>query len=323
MTSNLGEAVKSATGPLPNPDAGHGRSSGGSAGTAASAAWLFLAPALSVMAVFFFLPVGAAFLMSFTDLDLYALADPTTVRFVGLRNYTEILTSATFWQALSNTAYFVAVGAPLSIAASLGTALMLHSKAVWLKPLFRLGFFLPVVTTLVAVAVVWRYVYHPGYGLLNQALGALGVPAIDWLGNPAWAMPALILLAVWKNFGYNMLIFLAGLGAIPEELYEAARLDGATKAQEFWYVTLPQLAPTTAFITLMTVIGYCQFFAEPYVMTNGGGPLDRTLSVVLLMYREGFKFWHMGYATALAFLLAAMIFGLSLIQSKLNQWREG
>ena len=287
-----------------------------------SAAWLFLSPALAVLAVFFFLPVGAAFLMSFTDLDLYALGDPTSVRFVGLANYLEILRSGSFWQALGNTAYFVAVGAPLSIAASLATALMLHSKAVWLRPLFRLGFFLPVVTTLVAVAVVWRYLYHPGYGLLNQALGLVGLGAVDWLGSPAWAMPALILLAVWKNFGYNMLIFLAGLGGIPEELYEAARLDGATRWQEIWHVTLPQLAPTTTFITLMTVIGYGQFFAEPYVMTNGG-PLDRTLSVVLLMYREGFRFWHMGYATALAFLLFAMIFGLTLIQMRLRRLREG
>ncbi len=291
-------------------------------GQTASAAWLFLAPALAVLAVFFFLPVGAAFLMSFTDLDLYALGDPSTVRFVGFANYLEILRSATFWQALGNTAYFVAVGAPLSILASLTTALMLHSKVVWLRPLFRLGFFLPVVTTLVAVAVVWRYVYHPAYGLLNQALGWLGIGAVDWLGSPTWAMPALILLAVWKNFGYNMLIFLAGLGTIPDELYEAARLDGATKWQEIWHVTLPQLAPTTTFITLMTVIGYGQFFAEPYVMTSGG-PLDRTLSVVLLMYREGFRFWHMGYATALAFLLFAMIFALTLVQMRLRRHREG
>jgi multiple sugar transport system permease protein len=283
--------------------------------------WIFLAPALATLGVFFALPVLAALVMSFTDLDLYALADPSSVRFVGFGNYLAILNSGVFWQALRNTAYFVALGAPLSIAVSLGAALMLHSKAIWARPLFRLGFFLPVVTTMVAVAVVWRYVYHPTYGLLNQALGALHVPAIDWLGSPTWAMPALILMAVWKNFGYNMLIFLAGLGAIPDELYEAARLDGATRRQEFFYVTLPQLVPTTTFVTLMTVIGYGQFFAEPFIMTHGG-PLDQTLSVVLLMYREGFRFWRMGYATALAFTLFAIIFAITLVQQRLSKERE-
>lgn len=287
----------------------------------AATAWLFLAPALAVLAVFFFLPVAAAFLMSFTDLDLYALGDPSTVRLVGLGNYLAILQDAAFWQALSNTATFVIIGAPLSIAVSLGTALMLNSRVVWLRPLFRLGFFLPVVTTLVAVAVVWKYVYHPGYGLLNQALAWFGVTPIDWLGSPSWAMPALILLAVWKNFGYNMLIFLAGLGAIPGELYEAARIDGATKWQEFQAITLPQLWPTTTFVTLMTIIGYGQFFAEPFIMTNGG-PLDRTLSVVLLMYREGFRFWKMGYAAALAFLLFAIIFSVAYFQGRLQKSQE-
>lgn len=284
-------------------------------------AWLFLTPALAVLAVFFFLPVAAAFLMSFTDLDLYALGDPSSVRFVGFGNYWAIVHDAAFWQALGNTAYFVAVGAPLSIAVSLGTALMLNSRVIWLRPLFRLGFFLPVVTTLVAVAVVWKYVYHPGYGLLNQGLAWLGIAPVDWLGSPTWAMPALILLAVWKNFGYNMLIFLAGLGAIPGELYEAARIDGASKWQEFTAITLPQLWPTTTFIMLMTVIGYGQFFAEPFIMTNGG-PLDRTLSVVLLMYREGFRFWKMGYAAALAFLLFAMIFVVAYVQGRLQKSRE-
>ena len=139
--------------------------------------------------------------------------------------------------------------------------------------LFRTVFFLPVVTTLVAVAVVWRYLYHPRFGLLNQLLGAVGIGPIDWLGDPRWAMPAIILLAVWKNFGFNMVIFLAGLQTIPERLYEAARLDGAARWQQLRHVTLPMLAPTFVFVGVMTMIGYLQLFAEPYVMTQGG-PAD-------------------------------------------------
>jgi multiple sugar transport system permease protein len=283
--------------------------------------YLFLGPALALLLVFFVLPLAAALLMSFTDFDIYAIGDPDSMRWVGLSNYATLIRSAAFWQALKNTTYFVVAAVPLSIATSLAAALALDSKAVFLKPLFRLGFFAPVVTTLVAVAVVWRYVYHPTYGLLNWALGALGIPAVDWLNHPHFAMPALVLLAVWKNFGYNMMIFLAALQGIPPDLSEAARLDGASFWQELWNITLPQLWPTTTFVTLMTLIGYFQFFAEPYVMTEGG-PLDRTVSVVLLMYREGFRFWKMGYAAAVAFALFAIVLAVSLAAMRLQRRAE-
>ena len=283
--------------------------------------WLFLGPALALLLVFFVLPLGAALLMSFTDFDIYAIGDPDQMRWVGLANYGTLIRSAAFWQALKNTTYFVVAAVPLSIATSLTAALALNSKAVFLRPLFRLGFFAPVVTTLVAVAVVWRYVYHPSYGLLNWALGALGVSPVDWLNHPLFAMPALVLLAVWKNFGYNMMIFLAALQSIPPDLSEAARLDGASFWQELWSITLPQLWPTTTFVTLMTLIGYFQFFAEPYVMTEGG-PLDRTVSVVLLMYREGFRFWKMGYAAAIAFALFAIVLTVSLVAMRIQRRAE-
>jgi multiple sugar transport system permease protein len=170
-----------------------------------------------------------------------------------------------------------------------------------------------VVTTLVAVAVVWRYLYHPRLGLLNHVLARLGVDPIDWLGDPAWAMPAIIILAVWKNFGFNMVVFLAGLQSIPARLYEAARLDGAGVWQEFRSVTLPLLRPTLVFVTVITGIGYFQLFAEPYVMTQGG-PSGATLSVALLMYEEGFRWWNMGYGAAVAFVLFAVILALTLLQ---------
>jgi multiple sugar transport system permease protein len=206
---------------------------------------------------------------------------------------------------------------PLTIALSLGAALLLSSRRVRFQGLFRTLFFLPVVTTLVAVAVVWRYVYHPRFGLLNQGLGALGLGPIDWLGDPHWAMPAIIVMAAWKNFGFHMIVLIAALQSIPDNLYEAARLDGASELQQLRHVTLPMLAPTLLFVTVITVIGYFQLFAEPYVMTQGG-PANRTLSIVLLMYEQGFRWWNMGYAAAVAFVLFVIILGLTLLQRRLR-----
>src|SRR5918996_3215651 len=184
----------------------------------------FIAPALLVILIFFFLPVAAAFLLSLTDFDIYALGDLSTLRFIGLSNYLRLLQDPLFWVALKNTLYFVLVGGPLSIGLSLGAALLINNKRVRFKGFFRTILLLPVITTLVAVALVWRYLYHPHFGLLNYGLGLVGIDPIDWLGDPRWAMPAIILMAVWKNFGFNMIIFLASLQNIPEPLYEAARI---------------------------------------------------------------------------------------------------
>jgi multiple sugar transport system permease protein len=167
------------------------------------------------------------------------------------------------------------------------------------------------------VAIVWRFIYHPRFGLLNFFLSYFGVDMIDWLGDPHWAMPAIIILAVWKNFGYNMIIFIAGLQNIPDSLYEAASIDGAGAWQRFTKITLPMLAPTTIFITIITMIGYFQLFAEPYVMTQGG-PLNSTLSIVLLMYQQGFRWWNMGYSAAIAFVLFVCILVATLVQTRLQ-----
>ena len=277
---------------------------------------LFAAPALLAIGVFFFVPVVAAAILSFTDFDIYAVASWSNLRFVWLDNYSRLLRDSLFWTSLRNTFYFVVVGGPLTIALSLAAALLVDARVARFKAFFRTVFFLPVVTTLVAVAVVWRYLYHPRYGLLNQALGWFGVPGIDWLGDPAWAMPAIILMAAWKNFGFQTLVFLAALQAIPERLYEAARLDGATGWEQFRHVTLPLLAPTFVFVTVITAIGYFQLFAEPYVMTQGG-PADSTRSVVLLMYEQGFRWWNMGTAAAIAFVLFAIIGAMTALQRRI------
>ena len=285
---------------------------------AGRAGWLFIAPAIVLIGVFFFLPVAASLLLSITDFDLYSVANPANVRIVGARNYVDLMHNPTFWLALKNTFYFALVGGPLTVATSLGAALLLNAKVVRFKTFFRTIYFLPFVTTLVAVAIVWRYLYHPQYGFLNYALGAVGIHPIDWLGDPRWAMPAIILLAVWKNFGYNMLIFIAGLQAVPEDLYEAAALDGAGAVRQFWHVTLPNLAPTFVFVGVVTMIGYFQLFAEPYVMTTGG-PLGATTSLVLFMYQEGFRWWRLGVAAAIAFLLFLIILVWTGLQLRLER----
>jgi len=285
-------------------------------------AWWFVAPALIVIGVFFVLPVLAALLISFTDFDLYALADLRNLRFVHVRNYVRLLETPLFWQALGNTLYFVVVGVPLSIAASLAAALLVDSPLARFRSFFRTALFTPVVTTLVAVAVIWRYLLSTRYCVINFVLGQLGIGPIDWLGDPHWAMPAIILFAVWKSFGYNMVILLAGLQSIPRELYEAARVDGASALQRFGQVTLPMLAPILAMVSILTIAGYFQLFAEPYVMTQGG-PLQSTVSVLYFMYEEGFKWWNLGSASAVAFVLFLLIFGLTALQLRVSRRAVG
>jgi multiple sugar transport system permease protein len=280
------------------------------------AAWGFLSPALGLIGTFFVVPIVIGLLLSFTDFDIYAIGDPATVRMIGIENYQRILTDREFGNAFRNTMTFVLLGGPLSVLVSLGVALLVNDKLARWKGLFRMVFFTPVVTTLVGVAIVWRYLYHPRYGLIDQGLASLGVPPVDWLGDPRWAMPAIILFAVWKTFGYNMLILVAGLQAIPEELHEAARIDGAGAWARFVNVTLPSLAPTFLFVSVITMISQFQLFAEPYVMTQGG-PLRSTVSLILLMYEQGFRWWRMGYAAAIAFVLLALVLVGTWIQLKL------
>jgi multiple sugar transport system permease protein len=304
--------------------------------------YLFLFPALAILGVFLFLPILASFLISLTDWNIYALSDWKQITVTGLSNYRALmwevhqselasisswwgylafwtyLGDPVFWRSLFNTFAFVAFGVPLSIATSLTAALGLNQAFLRGKGIFRVGYFMPVVTTMVAVAVVWRWLYNPRLGLINYLLERIGVPGQEWLSSPRLALPALILMAVWKNFGYNMIIFVAGLQAIPQMYYEAAKMDGASGRQRFRHVTLPLLSPTLYFVSIMTVIGYFQFFAEPYVMT-GGGPMGSTMSIVLYMYNHGFKFYNLGYASAIAFILFAFISLFTLGQSRLSR----
>jgi len=283
-----------------------------------SAGWWLSLPALLLISVFFLLPVVAGLLLSFTDFDLYALADGANLRIIGFDNYRTLLDTPIFWQALGNTAEFVVLGVPLSLCASLGAALLLDSRLARFKPLLRTALFAPVVTTLVAVALVWRYLLHTRYGIFNDLLAHVGLGPVDWLGDAHWSMPSIVLLAVWKNFGYNMIILLAALQAIPEDLHEAARVEGAGAWTRLRHVTLPMLAPTLALVAIVTVSGYFQLFAEPYVMTQGG-PLQSTVSVLYYMFEQGFSWWKLGYASSVAFVLFALVLLFTALQLRLTR----
>jgi multiple sugar transport system permease protein len=269
------------------------------------AVWLFLTPALSLLAVFWFVPIVATIVLSLSDFDIYGIASLRNVRLVGPRNYLRLAQDPGFRLALRNTLYFAFVAGPLSVGVSLAAALLVNARLVRHRGLFQAVFLVPFVTTLAASAIVWRYLYQPRHGLVNYVLAQVGIGPIDWLGDPRWAMPSLILVAVWKSFGYGMLIFLAALQTIPRELYEAATLDGAKPWTRFIHITLPTLGPTLVLVALVAVIGFLQLFTEPYVMTQGG-PLRSTTSLVFMMYEEGFRWWRMGNAAAVAGALLAM-----------------
>lgn len=279
---------------------------------------LFLAPAMILMFIFLILPIFASLYISLTDFNIYSLMDWSQAEFVGLANYTKLFNDEIFWQSLKNTLYFAGVGVPLAIIFALGFAVLMNKKEVKGKEFFRAGFYLPSITNTVAVAVIWGFILNPNYGFLNWILSIFGLEPINWLGSTTWAMPSIIIFVVWKGLGHNIILFLAGLQNIPIHLYEAARIDGATKWQMFKNITLPMLKPTTFFVTVMTVIGYLQLFAEPYMLTEGG-PLDSTLSVVLYMYRNGFKHFELGYASAIGYVLFLLIFVVTLIQMKFRK----
>ncbi len=283
---------------------------------------LFLLPAVLVLAVFLFIPIVASFIASMTNWNMYGVNDWSKIVFVGVENYSGLFRDPVFLAGLRNTLVFAFIGVPVSVTLSLAMALALNAQLLRAKAFFRVAYFIPVITTMVAVAMIWRWLYNPEFGLFNLALGWLGLPAQGWLSNRWLALPSLILMAVWKGFGYNTIIFVAALQSIPDSLYESISIDGADTRQEFWYITLPMLRSTAFFIIIMTTIGYLQFFAEPYIMT-GGGPLNSTMSVVLYMYQQGFKFYNLGYASAMAYILFGIIFAFTALQFRVQKKLEG
>ncbi len=279
------------------------------------AAWILAIPFTLLFAAFTVWPVAQSLFMSFTDTKQKDLRTPFAVNFIGIDNYARALSDPVFQKAAANTAYFVLVGVPLTLAVALLAAVALDKGITRFRAIFRLGFYTPVITSIVAVAVVWRFILQPDSGLLNTVLSWFGIVGPNWLGDVQWSMPSLILMAVWRNFGTGMIIFLAGLQAVPYSLQEAAAIDGASAWQRFWHITFPLLRPTLLFVSVTTAIGYLQFFEEPFVMTQGG-PLNSTISLSMYTYNQ-FGYGNYGLATAMSYLIFVVIAVVTALQFRL------
>lgn len=259
-------------------------------------AWLFLAPALILLGIFLLFPIVYLFYLSFTTGSFTAVG----VRWVGLRNYLRLVLNPDFWQVLGNTLYFTLATLIPSLVMPLGMSVLLNRSFV-LRGLLRTAFFIPSITSLVAAGLGFRWLFQTE-GPVNEFLSFLGFEAIPWLGSTTWAMPVIILLSIWKQIGFNMVVFLAGLQAIPQSRYEAAELDGANSWAKFWHITLPGLRPTLVFTTVTTAIFTLRSFEQVYVIT-GGGPLNSTNLLVYYIYEEAFALFDFGYAAAAASVL--------------------
>ncbi|MFQ5595338.1 MAG: carbohydrate ABC transporter permease [Anaerolineae bacterium] len=272
---------------------------------------LYLTPTLVVATVFVLVPIGLSLYLSFWRWPLIGPGRAV----VGLANYGRLLQSPEFWNALRVTSLYTLGVVPLSTAASLALALLVDRPLRGLS-VYRTAFFMPVVTSTVAVAIVWKWIYNPQAGLLNGLLRAVHLPPPGWLTDPQWALPALIIMAVWKYAGYYMVMFLAGLQAIPREYAEAARIDGAGRLARFRHVTWPLLRPTTALVVITSTIFAFQVFGPVYVMT-GGGPVRSTSVIVYHLYERAFGFQELGYASAMGWALFLIVFPLTVLQFKI------
>jgi multiple sugar transport system permease protein len=279
--------------------------------------WLFAAPGLALLLVFLIVPFALAFVFSFTDQRLVSSEELGT-RFVGARNYLRLFDDESFWAALRNNFFFVIVVAPLQSALALGLALLVNQKLAGTR-LFRTIYFMPVATTMAVVAVVWSLLYSPDAGVINRLVGALTFGLVgpqDWLRDPALVLPAVMVLSIWQGVGFQMLVFLAGLQAIPGDLYEASTLDGATSWRQFRYITLPLLKNTTIFVLVTTTIYAFQLFTQVQIIAASGAsaPVDSFRTMVMLMVHEGFRNGKIGYASALSVVFFAIVLVISLVQ---------
>lgn len=277
-------------------------------------ALLFLLPAVIGLGLFNAIPTLQSFYLSLTTWNFLG-----TPRFVGLANYQALFADSLFYQVFGQTLVFgfttVAGEVVLALAIALLLARPLRGMAI-----FRTAFFLPVVTSLVAVSILWGWIYDPQIGVLNWLLGKLGISPIPWLSEPGWAMAAVVILSIWKGLGYNIILLLAGLSAIPQQYDEAAQVDGANGAQRLWYVTLPLLAPTLFMVITVALINAFQAFDAIYMLT-GGGPANSTSVMVYWLYKQAFQYYHVGKASAIAYVLFALILALTWLQWRVRkQW---
>ncbi|GIN57129.1 carbohydrate ABC transporter permease [Lederbergia ruris] len=280
--------------------------------------FFFIMPAVLLLIVFSFLPILVAAGISFTDMDLLGLADWSQINFTGFENYIELFKDEEFRQAIYNTFFYVIIGVPLAVGSSFIIAFLLNFVSNWLSSFFRVVFYMPSVTNIVAIAVIWGFLYNNEYGLFNYLLSLFDIGAVPWLESTSIAKLSLILLAVWKSNGVSMLIFLAALQSIPKMYYEAAEIDGANRWQKLTKITIPSVSFATFFVVVTTMIGWFQFFEEPFVMTQGG-PLNSTNSMALFVYQEGFQYNEFGYGAAASFVLFAIIIVVTIVQFKIRK----
>lgn len=279
--------------------------------------YLFIAPAVILFSIFVFIPVVSSFFLSFTRYN--ALTAP---KWIGLDNYYQIFfKDPRFWKALGNTVVYVIGVVPIGISISLLLAVAIDQK-IKFKNFYKAIFFMPVITSVVAVSVIWKWLFAgEKYGLINYWLLKIGINPVDWSMSPTWTLPAIMIMSIWAGLGYNMILLLAGLQTIPQTFYEAAEIDGAGTWHKFWRITLPLLRPTLLFVVIMSVINSFQLFEQVYIMTSGtgegvGGVLDCALSLVAYLYEKGFQRFEMGYASAIAYILFAIILIATLINMK-------
>ncbi|CAI9415954.1 carbohydrate ABC transporter permease [Nocardioides sp. T2.26MG-1] len=285
----------------------------------AVAGWVLASPFVVLFLVFTAGPVLASLGMSFTDMRITDIRQPFSVEFVGLANYSDLVQDPLFRKVTVNTLLYLVLGVPLTMAIALAVAVGLNGLSRS-RGFFRVGFYLPVVTSIVAVSVVWKYILRDEGGLLNAVLDVVGIDGPGWLDSTTTALPSLVVMAAWRNFGTLMVIFLAGLQTVPREQVEAAEVDGATAWRRFRYITLPALRPVLLFGAVITGIGYLQFFEEAFVMTKGG-PLDATRSVTYFTYDQ-FGYGNYGYAAAASYLLFLAIVLLTFLQFRLLRTKD-
>jgi multiple sugar transport system permease protein len=269
--------------------------------------YLFILPSFIGFLAFTAFPIVASAFLSLVDWDIL-----TPWSFIGLRNYGSMLKDPLFWTVYKNTAVYVAGVVPFQVFLSMFIAMLLNERVAMLT-FYRVVYFLPVVCSLVAIAMLWQWIYQPEWGPLNYVLALFGIKGPNWLADPSWAMPAVIVTSIWKGLGFNIVIYLAGLQGIPESYYEAADLSGANWLQKTFRITIPLLSPTTFFVTVMGIISAFQVFGSVFIMTRGG-PGDATRTLVYLIYSAAFQWFQMGYASALAWVLALTVFVFTIIQ---------
>lgn len=282
-------------------------------------AYAFLGPAFFFLLILILYPILFAFWISLHDWSLI----PREFPFIGLQNYLKAFTDDLTIKSLKNTLIYTIGAVPVGMLLSLTLALVMNIERLPLRTFFRAVYFVPVITSWVAVSFVWRWLFEPRWGLVNSVLEVFGVTGIKWLASPVWALPAIMIVAIWKGLGYNMVIFLAGLQGIPRELREAATIDGANRWQSFWAITFPLLNPTIVFITVTAMIGSLQVFTPAVIMTTvqgeAGGPINSTRVMVYHIYSMAFRNNQLGYGAALAFVLFALILLVTIVQLRLTQ----